>query len=136
MLNTYSQIPFFIVLGLSLAIAGCFGAPEKRYIPSADAARDALTAALEHWKSGEKHGTVTDHAVPINVFDARWQNGKKLQSFEILHEEASDGPKIFIVKMKLDEDQEEKEVQYRILGKNPLLIFREQDYQKASGMGG
>lgn len=128
----------FLILVLTTVFAGlgCSGPPEKRYIPSADAAQEALTAALEHWKTGAKHGTVETYEIPIEVFDSRWQNGKKLQSYEILKEEQSEGPKIFIVKMKLDEDPEEKEVQYRILGKSPLLIFREQDYQKASGTGG
>ena len=115
---------------------GCSVASEKKYIPEASLARKALEAALQHWKSGAKHETINDFAVPINVFDARWQNGKKLESFVIHDEEKSQGPKVFVVKMKLDEDKEEKDVKYLIVGKSPLLIFREQDYQKASGTGG
>ena len=115
---------------------GCSGAPEKKYIPNADMARGAIEAALEHWKSGAKHGPVDDFDVPVDVFDARWQNGKKLESYEILGEVPSDGPKIFLVKMKLDEDNEEKEIKYLVVGKHPLLVFREQDYNKASGTGG
>jgi hypothetical protein len=114
---------------------GCSGAPEKKYIPAANDARGALDAALEHWKSGTKHGRVDSFDVPIDVFDARWQNGKKLESYEILEEETSDGPKIFVVKMKLDEDKEEKEIKYYVVGKSPLLVFREEDYKKASGTG-
>ncbi len=115
---------------------GCSGAPEKKYLPASGTARGALDAALKKWKSGEAHAPVTGFSVPIDVFDARWQKGKKLESYEILSEEESDGPKTFIVKMKLDEDKEEKEVKYLIVGKNPLLVFREQDYNKASGTGG
>ena len=68
--------------------------------------------------------------------DARWQAKKKLESYEVLREEKSDGPKIYVVKMKTDEDKEEKEVTYYVVGKSPLLIFREQDYKKATGTGG
>ena len=38
--------------------------------------------------------------------------------------------------MKLEEDKEENEVKYFVVGKDPLLVFREQDYNKASGTGG
>ena len=40
------------------------------------------------------------------------------------------------VKMKLSDEKEATEVKYLVVGINPLLIFREQDYNKASGTGG
>ena len=131
--NLSRVIPLMVILGLFI---GCGGPPEKKYIPQANMARGALEAALGHWKSGAKHGPVEDFTVPVNVFDARWQNGKKLESYEILDEVPSDGPKIFLVKMKLEEDKEEAEIKYHVVGKDPLLVFREQDYNKASGTGG
>jgi len=137
MSKTITVLPRFFPLIAILAFSlGCGGAPEKKYIPDARTAREALDAALEHWKSGEKHGPVEGFKVTVDVFDARWQAGKKLESYEILNEVPSDGPKIFLVKMKLDEDKEEKEVKYFVVGKDPLLVFREQDYNKASGTGG
>ena len=75
--NLSRVIPLIAILGL---IIGCGGPPEKKYIPKADLAQGALEAALEHWKSGAKHGPVEDFTVPVDVFDARWQNGKKLES--------------------------------------------------------
>jgi hypothetical protein len=136
--NLSPALPLIALLVIALLgiCVGCGGAPEKKYIPQASIARGALKAALEHWKSGAKHGPIEGFNVPVNVFDARWQNGKKLESFEILSEVPSDGPKIFLVKMKLDEDKAENEVTYLIVGKDPLLVFREQDYKKASGTGG
>ena len=117
------------------AAIGC-GSPEQKYIPKSDLSRRALEAALTQWKSGQAHGPIKNFDVKIDVFDARWQNKKKLESYEILREEKSNGPKTFTVKMKLDEDKEEKEVVYLIVGKDPLLVFRKQDYDKASGTGG
>ena len=124
------------LLFLACLSVGCSGLPEKKYVPNANTAREALDASLSHWKSGAKHGRVDSQKIPVDVFDARWQSGKKLESYEILDEEASDGPKIFVVKMKTSEDKEEKELKYYVVGKNPLLVFREQDYNKASGTGG
>lgn len=117
-------------------VIGCGGSSTQKYIPSTNLAKSALEKALGEWKSGKAHGTVTGLNVPIDVFDARWQAKKKLESYEVLREEKSDGPKIYVVKMKTDEDKEEKEVTYYVVGKSPLLIFREQDYKKATGTGG
>ncbi len=120
---------------MALLALGC-GTSDRTYIPSQNTARGALEAALNAWKSGAAHGTVKGFQVPIDTFDARWQAGKKLEQFEILREEPSDGPKTFVVKMKLADDKEEQEVTYLVLGKDPLLVFRREDYNKASGTGG
>jgi hypothetical protein len=126
----------FGLVAWACLMIGCSGAPDKKYIPAAVTAKGALAAALEKWKSGAAHATVIEFDVPIDIFDARWQNGKKLASYEILHEVDSTGPKTFAVLMKLEDENEPKEVTYLVVGKNPLLIFREQDYQKAAGTGG
>ena len=122
-------------LTLFMLVLGC-GASDRKYIPSQSTARGALEAALKAWKSGAAHGTVKSFQVPVETFDARWQAGKKLEQFEILREEPSEGPKTFVVKMKLADDKEEQEVTYLVLGKDPLLVFRKEDYNKASGVGG
>ncbi len=136
-----SDVPRKIVWSTSLIALltlsiGCGGATEKKYIPTTDVARGALEASLKMWKSGEKHGPVKGFPVPIDVYDARWPAGKKLQSYEILREEKTDGAKTFIVKMKVDGDKEETELKYLVVGKNPLMVFQEKDYKKASGTGG
>lgn len=120
----------FVFIGF---VFGC-GNPEKKYYPAADSAREALDVALEKWKSGTTHGTIKDSHVAIDVYDMRWQSGKKLESYEILREEKSEGPRIFTVKMKLNDDKEENEVQYVIVGIDPLNVFRAQDYKRAGGL--
>ena len=135
-MQTKSQRLLGVVsLTLFLLAIGC-GESDRKYIPSQSTARGALEAALKAWKSGAAHGTVKSFQVPVDTFDARWQAGKKLEQFEILREEPSEGPKTFVAKMKLADDKEEQEVTYLVLGKDPLLVFRKEDYNKASGMGG
>ncbi len=114
---------------------GC-GETDRKYVPSQSTARGALEAALNAWKSGAAHGTVKGFQVPVDTFDARWQAGKKLDEYEIVREEPTDGPKTFIVKMKLAGEANHSEVTYLVVGKDPLLVFRKEDYNKASGMGG
>ena len=38
--------------------------------------------------------------------------------------------------MKVAGGKEEPEVTYLVIGNNPLMVFRKQDYDKASGVGG
>ena len=135
MRTTSQRLLSVAFLTLTLLVLGC-GASDRKYIPSQSTARGALEAALKAWKSGAAHGTVKSFQVPVETFDARWQAGKKLEQFEILREEPSEGPKTFVVKMKLADDKEEQEVTYLVLGKDPLLVFRKEDYNKASGVGG
>ena len=124
-----------VFLTMTMLVIGC-GASDRKYIPSPTTARGALEAALNAWKSGATFGTVKSFQVPVDTFDARWQAGKSLESFEVLCDVSSEGPKTFVVKMKLADDKEEQEVTYLVLGNNPLLVFRKEDYNKASGVGG
>ena len=128
---------FLIAIALSIPFfptAGCGGSGEAKYLPSEDIAKEALNAALKAWQDGQAHGTVKTYAVPVDTFDARWQEGKTLEKFEVVRKETLDNHKAFIVKMKLT-DEEEQEVTYLVIGNDPLMVFRKQDYDKASGVG-
>ena len=121
---------------LVFSAAGCGGSGEARYIPSEETGKDALTAALQAWQDGQPHGVVKSGEVPIDTYDARWQAGAKLERFEVVRSEMLDSHKAFIVKMKLVDEPEEQEDTYLVIGKDPLMVFRKQDYNKASGVGG
>ncbi len=120
---------------LSIAAIGC-GDTEAKYIPSEETAREALNVSLTAWRDGQPHRTITSWSIPIDVYDARWQAGTKLETFEVVREEILEDRKAFIVKMKVAGGKEEPEVTYLVIGNNPLMVFRKQDYDKASGVGG
>jgi hypothetical protein len=120
-------------LMMSWLLLGCGDGGTARYIPATDQARAALQTALSTWQSGEKHGLITSSKPEINVFDARWQAGKKLESFEILEAVTGKEQPQFKVKIKL-ENQPEETVTYLIVGIDPLHVFRDADYQRATGM--
>lgn len=123
----------FSVAALSW-LPGCGGRSRSEYIPPAEKARNALRTALETWKSGSPHGTIASSSGPaINIFDARWQAGKKLETYEILDEVKNPDQPQFNVKMKLAGESEET-VLYLIIGIDPLNVFREEDYKKTQSM--
>ena len=124
-----------LLLSLVVVVGGCAKASQDKFIPQATSARAALETALKAWQSGAAYDTIKSATPTVQPFDARWQSGMKLKSFEIVREVPQDGPKKFEVRVEL-EGAEPATDMFLVLGKDPLHVFREQDYQKASGVGG
>lgn len=97
-------------------------------MPSEPAARQALDAALAAWKNGEGPGTLADRSPKIQVTDSHRTPGQKLLGYEILGEVAADGPRGFVVRLKLDNPPEEAKVRYCVVGIDPLYVFRQEEY--------
>ena len=128
----------YVWSSLWLACCMTFGCSKKGdvkdFIPPDDAARKALTTALDAWKSGKPFGQVDATAPKIDVGETNWQSGKKLTAYEIVGPTTGDDQnKRFTVKITLD-GAAPQEVVYVIVGKDPLWVFNEIDYQKLSGM--
>ena len=128
------SLPRTIVWAALLLAMGPLGCgSNSRYIPAASTARDALQTALAAWQSGTAHGPIESSKPVINVFDARWQAGKKLESFEIVEEIAGQEHPQFKVRLQL-KGQPEETPTYHVIGIDPLNIFRDVDYQRAASM--
>lgn len=123
-------------LNLSLlwlvVVAGC-GSGESRYLPPEEAARVALDAALSSWKGGAKLATITTGPVPVDTFDARWRDGRVLESYEILGYELVEDRPTFRVRVGVRGEAVVEDT-FVIVGNNPLLVFRKQDFDKAGGL--
>jgi len=132
-MNGHSVCRFGWGAALVVMALGCGGASTARYIPASGSARAALQTALTTWQSGTAHGPITSSKPEINVFDARWQAGKKLESFEILEEVTGQEQPHFQVRLKL-EGQPEETATYLVVGIDPLHVFRDADYKKATGL--
>ena len=78
-------------------------------------------------------GRVDTVKPPVEALDWQWKSGLKLQAFEIVGEVAGDGPKQYRVKITL-ENAAPLEVIYVVVGKDPLWVFREEDYKRTTGM--
>lgn len=122
-----------------LWLAGCGGGGGNvtDFTPPADRARAALTAALDHWKAGKPPGTVPGTAPVVEVTDTPWKNGQKLKGYEIVSETPpadGQGPRTFTVRLTLEKGPP-VETQYMVLGIDPLLVYRKEDFAKLSGSG-
>lgn len=127
-----SRFPVCLFLA-AFALCGCSSDRTDSYIPDSTDARSALETALNAWKSGAAYEPITSSTPVLNVFDARWQAGQKLEKFEILEELPETERPEFKVRMQLAGKPEET-LTYIIVGIDPLLIYRDADYKRASGM--
>jgi hypothetical protein len=132
-MNVFQSRLFPVALTICVLSLGCGSGGITRYVPTSTTAKKTLETALETWKSGAVHGPITSSKPAINVFDARWQAGEKLDSYEIIEEvKGSEHPQ-FKVRLQL-KGQPEEMLFYRVIGIDPLLVFRDADYKKTIGM--
>ena len=124
-----------ILLAAGMA-AGCGGgATVESFTPKADAARDALSAALTAWQKGmPQPGTIEGSKPAIEVADTKWQSGAKLKTFEITQALPGDSPRMFSVKLTIDGASAPEEVVYVVAGKDPLWVCTKDQYERSAGM--
>jgi hypothetical protein len=124
------------LVGGLLLVAGCSpGGKVEDFTPPADNARQALVAALDHWKAGNKPGTLPGTAPAVEVLDSKWKAGQKLTAYEILGEDpAGAGPRTFKVRLTPAQGAP-VEVRYMVVGIDPLWVYRDEDFIRASGKG-
>lgn len=116
---------------------GCSsGGKVEDFTPKEANARKALEAALNHWQGGGQAGTVPNTSPAVEVTDSKWKSGQQLKSYEIVGDEppVGAGPRFFKVRLTPVKGAV-VETKYAVLGIDPLLIYRDEDYQKLSGAG-
>jgi len=123
--------------GATLALVPGCGSPTSAYTSNAASAREALESALATWQKGGKADQLATASPQVHVVDSQWQGGQVLEGYEILEEKAgqAETEKRYAVLLKLKKPAGEKRVEYIIVGREPLWVFRDDDYAKAGNMG-
>lgn len=123
------------VAALASLIIGCQGATHDKYVTETTDARGALEAGLAAWASGEPHQTVKSFTTPVDVYDARWRKGDKLERFEIVEELPGDPHPSFRVKVHFSGKDQEEETTYLVMGIDPIMVYRSEDYHRERDAG-
>jgi hypothetical protein len=121
------------------ACAGCGGASPESFKPEAADSRQALEKTLEAWRSGKKTGeldALAEGGPKLHAVDSDWSAGKRLASFEITGElpESSPTAQQFSVKLQYEKQKQPIDAVYYVVGKDPILVFRDKDYAQSRGM--
>jgi hypothetical protein len=113
---------------LLLGAAGCGRPGYDRYIPAEATARQALEAALGAWQEGRPPGRIDGFAAPIEVVDTHRRPGQRLVAFAVLGEVPGSAPRCFAVRLTFDNPGEQQKVRFVVVGKEPLWVLRQDDY--------
>jgi hypothetical protein len=115
-------------------LAGC-GEENAKYKPTADEAKTSLEVALTAWRDGKPYGPI-ETKPPVHIVDSVWQGGQQVESFQIGDEEdPGDGTKQFVVKLKTKgKSSTEQDVRFIVQGRDPVYVFREEDYKRMANM--
>jgi hypothetical protein len=116
---------------LALLLAGCGGGGHRTqdYLPEASLARKAVEASLEAWKAGRPPGRLDSMTPAVVVTDTHRRPGQRLVEYEILGEVSGEGPRLFAVRLRLDNPAEEVKIRLVVVGIDPLWVIRQEDYQ-------
>jgi hypothetical protein len=119
-----------------LAAGGCGKTGQASYIPSEAAGKQALEIALAGWQSGKPMALIeSEGTAAVQPQDSDWRSGKKLVRFSIANEiPTTEGPKKFAVQLTLAGQPKPIETVYLVVGRDPIWVFRDSDYQRATGM--
>jgi hypothetical protein len=126
----------FMPLALLATLAGCGGRTTvESFHPHEDLAREALDTALTAWQNGlEKPGLIDSDEPAVQLVDPAWANGAKLSSYEVVAELPGQKPPAFTVKLTLDGAVSAEETTFYVVGKDPLQVMRESEYNRSGGM--
>ena len=114
----------FVLFTLSIALTGCSRTARSLSL-NQPKAREACTEFLTAWKNGKRVG---DLKPKIIGRDSDWETGKKLESFEIMKDERSDGTNLHLTVRRTLKDDAGKETQQEVayvVGTSPVVtVFR------------
>jgi hypothetical protein len=114
---------------LVIASFGCGGSPRNEdYVPSEDSARAALEVYLAAWQRGDRSQTLPDTTPQVMVADELRGKGRSLHGYEILGPVPADAPRCFAVRLTLGNPAEEIRDRYVVVGKDPIWVWRYDDY--------
>jgi hypothetical protein len=116
-----------LVVLAALPLAGCWGT-SRAHAVDPPRAREALKAALEHWKGGQGPESLRSSTTPMTVQDFDWAGGARLIDYQILGDgKAMDANLSVRVKLVLGRPGKaaEKTVWY-LVGTSPsVTVFRD-----------
>jgi hypothetical protein len=109
--------------------AGCRPPGTERFVPPAAAARQALEVALRAWQDGRTDPKIDTVSPPVMVADTVRRPGQRLTGYDVLGELPGDGPRQFVVRLRLDNPPEEQKVRFVVFGIQPVWVYRLEDYE-------
>lgn len=128
-IGSLHRLVFWFAWAVLLVGAGGCGRPgPEQYVPTSDAARQALDAALMAWQAGQPAGPIEGTSPTVCLVDSHRRAGQRLQAYQVLGETYGSGPRCFTVRLTLIEPSAEQKVRFVVFGKGKLWVMRHEDF--------
>jgi hypothetical protein len=119
----------FVAL-VSAGLLGCEPTPEPiSIVPGSVRGRLAIEATMTTWKAGHPVGIVEPTSPRVQVVDTHRTPGQDLLDYEILSDSADPRVRTFSLRLTLSKSEERPVVRFLVVGIDPILVFRQEDYE-------
>jgi hypothetical protein len=116
--------------------AGCDRSPDStkppRYLPGWPEARSALNTALTDWRESSPPFPPSRELPGVVLADKHRSPDARLRSFTILGETDVENLRQFTVRLQFEGEDVPQLVRYNVLGRDPVWVFRLEDYEMIS----
>jgi hypothetical protein len=115
---------------MAAALIGCQARPaaQSNLVPDSARARRAVERAMELWKAGRPTGVIEPTEPRVQVVDSNRRPGQVVEDFKILAETSSPRERTLSVRVRLRNPDEDAIVRFLVMGADPILVFRQEDY--------
>jgi hypothetical protein len=115
------------------SIAGCERgsgeAATPAFVPSWEEARQALESALSTWRDAPSPLPASFGIRAVQYVDKRRKPDQRLLSFQVLGQTDIENIRQFTVRLTLEGEDSPQLVKYNIVGRDPVWVFRLEDYE-------
>jgi len=119
-----------IVALVAAALLGCEPDPGPTpIVPDSTRGRQAIDVAMAAWKARHPPGIVEPTSPRVQVVDSHRKPGQHLLDYEILSDSADVRVRTFRLRLTLSDSEDRPVVRFLIVGIDPILVFRQEDYE-------
>jgi hypothetical protein len=102
------------------------------YMPGWDEARQSLVSALTAWRDAASPLPASFDTHAVQFVHKRRQPNQRLLAFEILAQSDIENARQFTVRLDLEGEESPQLVKYNIVGRDPVYVFRLEEYEMLS----
>jgi hypothetical protein len=121
-------------LVLSATITGCERGdgepPTPAFVPSWAEARQALESGLSAWRDAPSPVPASFDIKGVQFVDNASTLGRRLLSFQVLGQTEVKFARRFTVRLNIEGEESPELVKYHIVGRDPVWVFRLDDFEK------
>jgi hypothetical protein len=133
----HGQIGLLVCLAAALVVpTGCGpwhqSDPPPRFLPDWDEAQRSLEAALFAWRDAPSPPPESLDSPSVKFVDKQRRPEDRLTAFQILGRSDVENARQFTVRLTFDRGTSPQLVRYNVLGRNPVWVFRLEDYEMIS----